>query len=72
MKTAKILGPSSAELLLRLSGEGKNIFSIADACTITGQSYKVVCGNIPHYHYRTIERRSATHSYLFHPLGRNK
>jgi len=39
MKTAKTLGPSSAELLLRLSGEGKTIFSIADACAITGQPY---------------------------------
>ena len=40
MKTTKTLGPASAELLLRLSAEGKNIFSVADAQAVTGKSYK--------------------------------
>jgi len=40
MKTAKTLGPASAELLLRLSAEGKTIFSIADAQAITNKTYK--------------------------------
>ena len=39
MKTDKTLGPASAELLLRLSAEGKVIFSVADAQTITDKSY---------------------------------
>ena len=40
MKTTKTLGPASAELLLRLSAEGKTIFSIADAQAITNKTYK--------------------------------
>jgi len=40
METTKTLGPASAELLLRLSGEGKTIFSIADAQAITRKSYQ--------------------------------
>ena len=40
MKNAKTLGPASAELLLRLSAEGKTIFSIADAQAITDRTYK--------------------------------
>ena len=40
MKNTKTLGPASAELLLRLSAEGKTIFSIADAQRITGKPYK--------------------------------
>lgn len=39
MKTTKTLGPASAELLLRLSAEGKTIFSVAEAQAITGKSY---------------------------------
>jgi predicted transcriptional regulator of viral defense system len=37
---AQTLGPVSAQLLLLLSAEGKNIFSIADAQAITGKSYQ--------------------------------
>jgi len=40
MQTAKTLGPTSAELLLRLSAEGRKIFSIADAQAITGKTYE--------------------------------
>ena len=40
MATTKTLGSNSAELLLRLSTAGKNIFSVADALTVTGKSYK--------------------------------
>ena len=36
----KTLGPSSAEILLRLSAAGKTIFRIADAQSITGADYK--------------------------------
>jgi len=36
----KTLGPSSAELLLRLSAAGKTIFSIAEAQAITSADYK--------------------------------
>jgi predicted transcriptional regulator of viral defense system len=38
--TDKTLGPASGELLLRLSAEGKSIFSIADAQAITQTSYQ--------------------------------
>ncbi len=38
--TDKTLGPTSGELLLRLSREGKTIFSIADAQAITQTSYQ--------------------------------
>lgn len=40
METTKTLGPASAELLLRLSAEGKTIFSIADAQAITNKTYE--------------------------------
>jgi predicted transcriptional regulator of viral defense system len=40
MATTKTLGGDSAELLLRLSAAGKSIFSVADALTVTGKSYK--------------------------------
>jgi predicted transcriptional regulator of viral defense system len=40
MKTDKTLGPVSASLLLRLSAEGKTIFSIDDAQAITDKSYQ--------------------------------
>ena len=40
MKTNKTLGPASAELLLRLSAEGRFIFSIADAQAVTAKSYR--------------------------------
>ena len=40
MTTNKTLGSVSAELLLRLSAKGKNIFSIAEAQSITDKSYK--------------------------------
>ena len=40
MKTTKTLGPASGEFLLRLSAEGKAIFSVAGAQAITGKSYK--------------------------------
>ena len=40
MKTDKTLGPTSAQLLLRLSAEGKTIFSIADAQTAADKSYQ--------------------------------
>jgi len=40
MKNAKTLGPASAELLLRLSADGKTIFSVADARAITDKTYK--------------------------------
>jgi predicted transcriptional regulator of viral defense system len=39
-KTAKTLGATSAEVLLRLSGEGKSIFSLAEAQAITGTAYE--------------------------------
>lgn len=39
MQNTKTLGPASGELLLRLSAEGKTIFSIADAQSITNKSY---------------------------------
>ena len=39
-KSAKTLGPVSAELLLCLSAKGKTIFSVADAQAVTGKSYK--------------------------------
>ncbi len=39
MQNAKTLGPDSAELLLRLSAEGKTIFSSADAQAISNKSY---------------------------------
>lgn len=38
MQNTKTLGPESGELLLRLSGEGKTIFSTADAQAITNKS----------------------------------
>ncbi len=38
--TVKTLGPSSAELLLRLSAAGRTIFSIAEAQSITGAGYR--------------------------------
>jgi predicted transcriptional regulator of viral defense system len=38
--TDKTLGPTSGELLLRLSAEGKSIFSIADAQAITHTGYQ--------------------------------
>ena len=40
MRTTKTLGPASAELLLRLSAEGKTIFSIADAQAVTNKTYE--------------------------------
>ena len=40
VKTTKTLGPASAEILLRLSAEGKNIFTIADAQAVTSKSYR--------------------------------
>ena len=40
METTKTLGPASAAILLRLSAEGKTIFSIADARAITNSTYK--------------------------------
>ena len=40
METTKTLGPASAAILLRLSAEGKTVFSIADAQTITNRAYK--------------------------------
>lgn len=41
MQNTKTLGPASAELLLRLSAQGKTIFSVADAQTIYNKSHKV-------------------------------
>jgi len=38
MQNTKTLGPESGELLLRLSGKGKTIFSTADAQAITNKS----------------------------------
>ena len=40
MKTTTALGPASADLLLRLSDQGKTIFPIAEAQGITKQSYE--------------------------------
>lgn len=40
MSVSKTLGPVSAELLLKLSAEGKSMFSIADALAITEKSYQ--------------------------------
>jgi len=40
MEITKTLGPASAELLLGLSAEGKNIFSMADAQAIANKTYE--------------------------------
>jgi predicted transcriptional regulator of viral defense system len=40
MATTKTLGPSGAELLLRLSAQGQGIFSVAEAQAITGRTYE--------------------------------
>ena len=40
MKLTKTLGPTSSDLLLRLSSGGKAMFSVQDALAVTGTSYK--------------------------------
>jgi predicted transcriptional regulator of viral defense system len=44
MSNTKTLGAVSADILLRLSGEGKMIFSIAEAQELSGKSYKSTAG----------------------------
>jgi len=68
MQTAKTLGPASAELLLRLSGEGKAIFSIADAQAITNKGYKATATLLGQLAHKGWLVRLVPGKYLIVPL----
>jgi len=68
METTKTLGPASAELLLRLSGEGKTIFSIADAQAITNKSYKATATLLGQLAHKGWLVRLVPGKYLIVPL----
>jgi len=67
-KIPKTLGPASAELLLRLSAEGKTIFSVADAQAVTGKSYKATAALIGELVRRRWLVRLVPGKYLIVPL----
>ncbi len=68
MKTTKTLGSTSADLLLRLSAVGKTIFSIADACAITGTPYKTTATLLSQLARRGWLVRLVPGKYLIVPL----
>ena len=68
MKTAKTLGPVSAELLLRLSAEGKTIFSIAEAQAMTNNTYEATATLLSQLVRRRWLVRLVPGKYLIVPL----
>lgn len=68
MTTDKTLGSVSAELLLRLSAEGKIIFSIAEAQAITGKTYKATASRLSHLVDKGWLIRLVPGKYLIVPL----
>ncbi|MBN1978378.1 MAG: type IV toxin-antitoxin system AbiEi family antitoxin domain-containing protein [Anaerolineae bacterium] len=68
MKATKTLGPTSAELLLRLSAEGKSIFSITDAQAITEKSHRATSNLLSQMARRGWLVRLAPGKYLIVPL----
>jgi predicted transcriptional regulator of viral defense system len=68
MTTTKTLGPDSAELLLRLAAAGKSIFSLDDALTVTGKSYKAATSLLGDLVDRGWLVRLAPGKYLIVPL----
>jgi predicted transcriptional regulator of viral defense system len=68
MKTVKTLGPVSADLLLRLSAEGKTIFSIADAQAITSKTYEATATLLSQMARRGWLVRLVPGKYLIVPL----
>lgn len=68
MKFHKTLGPASAELLLRLSGERKTIFSIAEAQATIGKSYKTTAALLSQLVRRQWLVRLVSGKYLIVPL----
>jgi len=68
MHNAKTLGPDSAELLLRLSADGKTIFSTADAQVITNKSYDATAKLLSQMVRRRWLVRLVPGNYLIVPL----
>jgi len=68
MEIAKTLGPASAELLLRLSAEGKTIFSIADAQAITNTTYEATAALLSKLERKRWLVRLVPGKYLIVPL----
>lgn len=68
MKATKTLGPTSAELLLRLSAEGKSIFSISDAQAITEKSHRATSNLLGQMVRRGWLVRLSPGKYLIVPL----
>jgi predicted transcriptional regulator of viral defense system len=68
MVITKTLGPTSAELLLRLSAEGKPIFSIADAQAITEKSHQATSNLLGQMARRGWLVRLVPGKYLIVPL----
>ncbi|NCP16045.1 transcriptional regulator [bacterium] len=68
MKTAKTLGPVSADLLLRLSAEGKTFFSIVEAQTIAGKDYASTVALLSQMVHRGWLVRLVPGKYLIVPL----
>ena len=66
--TDKTLGPASAELLLRLSAQGKTIFSVADAQAITGKHSQVTAKLLSRMAQRRWLARLVRGKYLIVPL----
>jgi predicted transcriptional regulator of viral defense system len=67
-KTTKTLGPASAELLLRLSAEGKTIFAIAEAQALTGKTYQATAALLSQLARKGWLVRLAPGKYLIVPL----
>jgi predicted transcriptional regulator of viral defense system len=68
METTKTLGPASAAILLRLSAEGKTIFSIADAHSVTNSTYKATTELLSQLVRKEWLVRLAPGKYLIVPL----
>ncbi len=68
MTITKTLGPASAELLLRLSAEGKTIFSIADAQAVTNKTYEATATLLSQLARRRWLVRLVPGMYLIVPL----
>jgi predicted transcriptional regulator of viral defense system len=64
----KTLGPSGAELLLRLSAEDKTVFSIADAQTVTNKNYETTAALLGQLTRKRWLVRLAPGKYLIVPL----
>lgn len=68
MHNIKTLGPETGDLLLRLSAEGKTIFSITDAQAITNKSYETTAKLLSRLAYKRWLVRLMAGKYLIVPL----